>query len=505
MVITARLTLAAFAGAWAALGAAAAMGTTTTAPQKRLNFIHLLMDDTGFGDISAYGTYGDTKVKTPNIDRIARSGAMLTRGYSASSVCSPSRAAWMTSRFPSELGIYTAGDTDIPKGVPVVTKVLHDAGYGVAHYGKWHIGATNQTGPPSAFGLDDSATFDSPSTFDPRWPPLIQNCSAKTEGSCYWSAKTSAAVVNLSIAFINATVAAGKPFYVNAWFHVSHAVLDPSPDQYERFPLGTTCRLAVDVPGHNQTNCPHRVLWAAQRDTDDHIGRLLDFLGAADLRESTLIAFSTDNGPEEQMVYYNAVGSPGPFRGRKRSLYDGGIRLPFLFSLPGSIPPRVVNGLTGAVDWMPTVLALAGVPPVSSAEGQDLSMLGLMSNATTWARQKPLLWDWRYAVSGPCVNDAPQLAAAGGVADDRLKLLVNTDGSRVELYNREAEPGFEGTNVANVSEHAADVTALKDLALTWWKTKVIKPVSFPHSGCMAIPKSLPSQSNSIEDAEPPNL
>lgn len=152
---------------------------------------------------------------------------------------------------------------------------------------------------------------------------------------------------------------------------------------------------------------------------------------------------------EDESVYISAVGSAGPFRGRKRSLYEGGIRVPFIVTWGGGTPhPRVAAGtvdntVLGAVDWLPTVLKLANVSApsnLSTLDGADMSsaIVRLNSNNETVRppapRATPLFWEWRFAVAGNCVNSAPQLA----VRDGRFKLLRDlaepTDGGRLELY-----------------------------------------------------------------------
>jgi hypothetical protein len=160
-----------------------------------------------------------------------------------------------------------------------------------------------------------------------------------------------------------------------------------------------------------------------------------------------VVAFSTDNGPEEPMIYTNGAGSTGPFRGRKRSLYEGGVRLPFIMAYPGhsSFKGRIDHSVVGAVDWLPTVLSLASIKmPAEMANtqrGYDISDLFVNRSAipsdsigdskTIVATRvghnrdrpldKPLMWEWRYKVAGPCWNDAPQLAIRFG----RYKLLMD--------------------------------------------------------------------------------
>ena len=136
----------------------------------------------------------------------------------------------------------------------------------------------------------------------------------------------------------------GDPFYVNIWLHVSHDRLDPTQAQKAaEVSSGRTC--AAKGLATNQSTCAQAVFVAAQRDADAQVGRLDKLLGELDLHENTLLLFSTDNGPEEQQVYSNARGSTGPFRGRKRSLYEGGTRVPSFALWGGGTPkPTIPTG-----------------------------------------------------------------------------------------------------------------------------------------------------------------
>lgn len=216
---------------------------------------------------------------------------------------------------------------------------------------------------PVAYGINESCTFNS-------------NDPCKADGS---SSNTSVNIVDSAIDFI--TRNADAPFYVNVWLHVSHNLLNPSEEQ-KMACANRSAVCACSGLSDNQTTCAHQIFWAAQQDADAQIGRLIDTLGQLNLHEQTLVMFSTDNGPEDEHVYISAVGSAGPFRGRKRSLYEGGIRVPFIVNWGGGTPnPRVAAGtvdntVLGSVDWFPTVLSLANISLPSEKlplDGLDMS------------------------------------------------------------------------------------------------------------------------------------
>lgn len=509
----------------------------TAASTVRPNFLFILLDDWGIGDVSIYqaGRRGTSHSRTPNIDRFARQTAtVFTRGYSTHPVCSPSRTGWMTGRFPGEVGIHSAlacsgckdanskavscgcaGFVD-PVKYPTVTNILHDAGYATGHFGKWHMGTSSNTSIPKiiapspghAYGIDSSATFDSNAILSdpnnprvqlyPDAPVLLPPVHPKNK---QWDALSSAAITNASLDFIDnvtATVnAAPKSWYINAWFHVAHATLDPTLEQLALVGNGS-CRAMS--PNSGQTTCPNEIYYAAILDGDTQIGRLLDGIRARGMYSNTVIAVSADNGPEVRWSYPNSVGTTGPFRGQKRSLYDGGVRLPFMMAWPGH--RNGVKGkfdhtsLVSAVDWFPTVLALANltssVDPVlqSTFRGHDISATfsGPVASVQRPA-DKPLLFEWRYNIEGPCYMEAPQLAILDPTGE--YKLLMNPPsianksyGSRLELYSRAGTDDlFEMQNIAaqfpdKVTELSATLMQFHDELQATWPGE-----EFPKPGC----------------------
>lgn len=209
------------------------------------------------------------------------------------------------------------------------------------------------------------------------------------------------------------------------------------------------------------------IYFSSVTNLDAELGRLFSSLEALGLAKNTLVVFTSDNGPEDIHVLnagHSGVGSTGPFRGRKRSLYEGGIRLPFIVRWPGRVPAgRVDDGsIISAVDFRPTMLAMAGVAPMSGrvADGENISdiLLGAMR-----PRTKPLFWEWRFETIGDAVNRSPRLA----VRDGNWKLLFNPDRSRVELYSIVDDP-TELNNLAR--DQPAVVNHLSDLARNWSRT-----------------------------------
>jgi N-acetylgalactosamine-6-sulfatase len=273
-------------------------------------------------------------------------------------------------------------------------------------------------------------------------------------------------IVDATIRFIEASK--GKPFYVNVWLHDVHAPILPNEAQQQAY---------AKLTG------PARVYYAAATDADKHIGRLLARLDDLGLADNTVVVFSTDNGPEDISIgnaAHSGVGSPGPFRGRKRSLYEGGVRVPFIVRWPGVVPAgRVDNtSVLGAVDFLPTVCALAGVP-LPSGHRLDGTDIGQALRGTATPRAKPLFWEWRFRIFGHTLNKSPILAMRQG----RWKLLMNPDKSRVELYDIPADPG----ETDNLADRHPDVVAAMSQPLLAWRAALPEGPMDPDAGSNAYP------------------
>jgi N-acetylgalactosamine-6-sulfatase len=196
-------------------------------------------------------------------------------------------------------------------------------------------------------------------------------------------------------------------------------------------------------------------------DLDQQVGRLLQRLDDWNLTGNTLVVFSSDNGPEDIHISnagHSAFGSPGPFRGRKRSLYEGGIRVPLIVRYPGQAPAGAVDQRTvvTAVDFLPTCCRAAGIDPPAGwrLDGEDMN--------EAHPRAKPICWEWRFNIAGYPVNRSPMLATREG----DWKLLMNPDRSRVELYDIPNDPG-EMSNRAET--HPKLVEDMSRRLLAWQK------------------------------------
>jgi len=427
-------------------------GAAPGAPARPPGIIFILTDDLGWGDL---GCYGNRDVRTPRLDRMAAEGLLFTDFHVASPVCSPSRAAFMTGQYPSRLRIHHAiadplGPEEQAAGMrPFVDPdvlnlqtVLKTAGYACAHFGKWHLGGGQGAPEPTDYGFDATRVVNGRG---PTWDT----------SDPYFRARSTGLMVDEAIGFIRQN--RDRPFYINIWTQLPHAVLNPTPEQLEPW-LDLHKPVSAPYPGATA------IYYASLEDLDTQVGRLLDALDEMGLGESTLVLFSSDNGPEDihiRNASHSSAGSPGPFRGRKRSLYEGGIRMPFIARMPGRVPAGRVDDACSlaAVDLLPTLASAAGapLPPDAALDGEDLTEALFGRGA---ARKKDLFWEWRFGYVGEPIGWSPALA----VREGSLKLLMNPDGGRVELYDLAADPS-EVDNVA--ASRPEDVSRLRAKLDDW--------------------------------------
>lgn len=433
-------------------------------PAARPNVLFILADDLGWGDLRPYG---DRQSPTPNLEDLAAKGKLFTQFYVNGSVCSPSRCAFLTGQFPARHrihGHYSGVQQNSDRGmsqflepeVPTVARLLKQAGYATAHVGKWHLGSSPDAPSPVRYGFDLARAMNSN---DDAW---------KENTEPFFRARSTALFVDEAIRFIEAN--REGPFYLQLWTLLPHATLAPTDEQLKPFDR-------LSEPGLRHRSAK-QIYYASLADLDSQIGRLLKKLDELGLAEKTLVIFSSDNGPEDIAIRnagHSGVGSPGPFRGRKRSLYEGGIRVPLIVRWPSRISPGQLDdsSVVCGVDLMPTLCRLAGVqvPEAHRLDGEDRSAVLLGEPAR---RTKPLFWEWRFNIAGHVLNKSPMLA----VREGDWKLLMNPDRSRVELYNIPSDPSELNNRAA---EHPEVVERLGAAVLAWKKTLPEGPVE-PQAG-----------------------
>lgn len=395
------------------------------AGEAKPNILFIFADDWGWGDLSCHG---HPFIQTPNIDRLAKEGTDFTRFTVASGVCSPSRTAVMTGHFPARYSIdghFAWVPSNAKRGMPdwldteapSLPRILRDAGYVTAHYGKWHL--ANDMIPdsplPSAYGYDDYGAF---------------NCAGE-QMPVHEDA-------NRSVAFIEKAVADGKPFFINLWLHEPHTPFHTVPKYEWRF--------------RDMESREDQIYASVLSHADDRVGQLLDALDRLEIAGNTLVIFSSDNGParaagpaELELKYDTATGAgwgiaaargvTGERRGYKAALFEGGVGVPFLVRWPGKVPAGKVDerSLISAVDLLPTFCEIAGADLPAGYEPDGRSIVEVLQGTSLPSRKKPLFW--KSLSPWPAPKDRPDHWVSWAVVSENWKLVANRDLDHVELYD----------------------------------------------------------------------
>ncbi|MBA3313475.1 MAG: sulfatase-like hydrolase/transferase [Planctomycetaceae bacterium] len=440
--------------------------------KPRPNFIVVFIDDMGYGDLSCYG---NDRVETTNIDRLASEGIRFTQFYVASPICSPSRTGLTTGQYPQrwEITSFLAARAENRKRgmrqwldpkAPTLPRILSEAGYATGHFGKWHMGGQRDVGEApliSEYGFDESltqfeglgervlATFDTLYQDNGGKRGLEIGSEKLDRGDVTWMKRyeITPAFVDRAIGFMKKTSQTDQPFYVNVWPDDVHSPHEPSPEH-----RGDGERLDM--------------FDGVVKELDTQLGPLFEYVrNDPKLRDNTLILLASDNGPEA------GVGSAGPFRGAKGNLYEGGIREPLIAWGPGILKSGqagATNDVTviAAMDVAPSLLSLAGVESPKDVTFDGVDMSEALTGAATPRREQPIFWARPPDRKGP-MNSWPDLAVRLG----DLKLLVDEDGSNAQLFDLASDPGESRDLSASRTD---DVERLKAEVLAW-KREVTPP------------------------------
>lgn len=410
--------------------------------QKKTNMLFVFIDDMGYADL---GCYGRQDVNTPNIDRLANEGILFTQFYVNSPICSPSRTAVTTGQYPARWGITSYIDSReanenrgmknyLDLSAPSVARDLKNAGYYTAHIGKWHMGGGRDVGEApliTEYGFDESVTqFEGLgerflATYEtlnlPDSTRGLEKQSARLgRGEVHWAKRENFTqiFVDRAIEAIEHAQKANKPFYINLWPDDIHTPLEPPKEL--RGDLSMKARFL-----------------GVMEEMDRHMGRLFNYIrNNPDLRDNTLIIFTSDNGPDKN------VNTAGPLRGYKTNLYEGGFREPFISWWPGKIPEKLegtknTESVVAAIDLPLTFMKVAGVKPDKKVEYDGECMYDAISGKRQVKRSKTLFWIRPPDRPGYDGKNAPDLA----MRKDEYKLLMDFDGTNIQLYNLEKDMG----------------------------------------------------------------
>ncbi len=422
------------------------------------NIVVVLCDDLGYGDLSCYG---HPIIRTPNLDRLASEGIRFTDFYSAAPVCSPSRVGLMTGRSPNRAGVYDWIPAVTPEQAPradarhlvhmgrhevTLPALLKTAGYDTCMSGKWHCNSqfnTKAQPQPDAAGFDHwfaTQNNAAPSHQNP------QNFVRNGEPAGALEGFSCQIVVDEVIHWLDSrqTTPESRPFFAYIAFHEPHE------------PVASPAALTEEYRNRSFSD-EQAEYFANVASLDDATGRLLKALDRLQIREQTLVIFSSDNGPETLNRYRNANrswGVTGPLRGMKLHTHDGGFHVAGIASWPGKIAAnRTESTPVSALDLLPTAVELAGgvLPTEYSPDG--VSLVSLLLQGQPPQRSRPLVWAYYNAINDARVamrhGDWKVLARLNGgqlprfenLTAERLTQVQQALLSDFEIYNVTQDPG----------------------------------------------------------------
>lgn len=414
-----------------------AIDDAADAAPRRPNIVYVMADDLGWGDLSCQG---QERFETPRLDRMAAEGLRFTAHYSGSTVCAPSRAVLMTGKHTGHVairgnrGMQPLGQAPLPAGEITVAELLRAVGYETAVIGKWGLGPPDSEGAPTRQGFDHAFGYNCQSRAHFFYRDFLFRDDEKVEiDPEQW---THELLTEDALAWLGARDAA-RPFFLYLPYTIPHASLSAPQELIDPF-VGRWGE-ETPFPGRHYAAqpTPHAAFAAMVTELDRDVGRILDLLREQGLEENTLVIFTSDNGPHrEGGADPEFFDSNGPYRGIKRDLYEGGIRVPFLAWWPGTIEPGVSAHVSAFEDFLPTAAELAGAPLPPGLDGVSYAptLLGQEQRARDF-----LYWEFHE-------RGAAQAVRAGKWKAVRTGLRKNPD-APVELYDLEADPG-ETTDLA---------------------------------------------------------
>ena len=431
---------------WVAMLLGVGVGGPAEAAGRPPNIVLIVADDLGWGDV---GFNGRTEWATPNLDRLAASGTVFARFYAASPVCAPSRATLLTGKATIHCGV-GRNEADLPAEETTIAEALRRHGYATALFGKWHHGRPRIPGSsyvhPLDQGFDEFFGFTDATHAWEKFPTVLWDGRRRVPAAGYADDRFSDRAVDFIVRHRD------RPFFLYLPYTAPHFAIDAPADELEhhrgRFPETDPAR-------------PLNAAYAAMvTRLDRNVGRVLKAIDDAGLAGDTLVVFTSDNGATFEVGNQGtslALDSNRPLRGQKRTLWEGGIRVPAIARWPGRIPAERVSRLPiQMTDLMPTLLAAAGARPDPAWRVDGTNLLAAWSGRAELP-ERTLFWEW-------CAEGADQLAAMRG----NLKLLVNRGGTP-ELYDIDDDPA-ERRDVA--AAHPEIVERLQEELEAWLATEI---------------------------------
>lgn len=398
------------------------------AETNRLNVVFILADDLGWGEL---GCYGQQKIPTPNLDRLAAQGMRWTRHYSGAPVCAPSRCVLMTGKHLGHAEVrgnlqaktlfpeFTEGQIPLTESARTFVQLFRDMGYRTGAMGKWGLGPVGSTGDPNRKGFDLFFGYNCQAVAHSYYPPHLWRNAEKVvinprpisghakpvEGAVAmedWIGEQYAPKLMIAEAERFIAVNRESPFLLYLAFIEPHVAMHPPKESVEKFPAAWDAEPYRGGNGYLPHPRPRAAYAAMISDLDGYVGRVMAALDRYGLAGRTLVVFTSDNGsthagqddPRFHIGGADPVffGSTAGLRGYKGSVYEGGIRVPMIARLPGRIPAGSSSDQPSYfADWFPTLCDAAGLPRPDGLDGESLWPV-LTGARTGWKRSKPMVW-----------------------------------------------------------------------------------------------------------------
>ena len=422
------------------------------------NIIMIMTDDLGWFDT---GFNGNNKVKTPNLDKLAKQGIILDRFYAASAVCSPTRASFITGRNPLRMNIYTANTGHMLEEEITIPELLKQKNYATAHFGKWHLGTftkdirdSNRGGLakndihysiPTMHGYDKYfCTEAKVPTYDPMifptvfeeaeskrygWKAISKNRSSEEYGSYYWENGPAKVEENLDgtnariimdrvIPFVEKEGIDESAFFATIWFHTPHLPV-----------VADSAQRSV----YQNLSIEEQIYYGTITAMDEQVGRLWKKLEQIGISDNTMLWFCSDNGPER-----DTPGSAGEFRERKRSLYEGGVRVPaFVVWKDKLAGDQRVNFPSVTSDYLPTLVDVLDLEYPKHRPLDGISLMPMLEKKVN-TRSKPIGFIYPRYQKVSWLTDTYKLISTDSMKTFELYDLIKDKKEENNILNTEA-------------------------------------------------------------------
>ncbi len=453
---------------WVAVCLTVIVAGDVTADEVRPNIVMILVDDLGWADV---GCYGADLHETPHIDRLAERGVRFTDAYAAASICSPTRASILSGKYPARLDftiwhenaknpppltnalIPPVSIDHLPLEEFTLAEALKAVGYTTVHVGKWHLGDAAYSPETHGFDVNIGGThWGAPATF--HWPYHGLFGSAQSEWRYVPDLPFGKAGEYLTDRLTDEALhliewVKDGPFLLDLWYHTVHTPIEAKPEDVQRF------EAEVQSEYHHQ----NPTYAAMVNSLDQNVGRVVARLEELGLSENTVIVLTSDNGGFTQPHRGQVVTNNHPLRNGKGSLYEGGIRVPWIVDWPGVTQPgSVCDAMVCSTDLYPTLLSIAGTvgDAVHNRTVDGVDLTPLLRDPTLSLARETLYFHYPHYY--------PTTTPVSAIRDGDWKLLEYFEDGHVELYNLADDLSEEHDLAASMPEKA---TSLQQKLADW--------------------------------------